>query len=157
MPTSVLLTGSQFDALPYEQGRQWELLDGEIIVVSSPTPARRVLLQRILLALMLHLQAHPEQGLALTDVEFALDDHCRVRSDILVLRGDRARSLDMHKVPVPGARHRGGNYFAFRTQLGYATESAILSAVRYAGDMASVPEVKVSGCAPGRGQHHLTG
>lgn len=33
MAAIVTLTGSQFDALPYEDGRRWELLDGELIPV----------------------------------------------------------------------------------------------------------------------------
>ncbi len=33
-----VMTGAQFDALPYEQGRHWELLEGDLIAVSSPTP-----------------------------------------------------------------------------------------------------------------------
>ncbi|HXU21183.1 MAG TPA: Uma2 family endonuclease [Verrucomicrobiae bacterium] len=103
MAATVTLTGSQFDALPYEDGRRWELLDGELIPVSSPTPERQLILQRILLALMIHLRANPGQGLALTDVEFALDENYRVRPDVLVLLHDRAHSLDMKKIPVPGA------------------------------------------------------
>jgi Uma2 family endonuclease len=52
---------------------------------------------------MLHLDAHPGQGLALTDVEFALAENYRVRPDVLVLLRDRAVSLDTARVPVPGA------------------------------------------------------
>jgi Uma2 family endonuclease len=62
-----------------------------------------MILQRILFALMLHLQTNPGQGLALTDVEFALHKDYRVRPDVLVLLGERAKSLDVTKVPVPGA------------------------------------------------------
>ncbi len=103
MATTAITTGPQFDALPYDEGRLWELLDGELIPVSSPTPEHQIILQRILLALLLHLQANPSQGLALTDVEFALDDNSRVRPDVLVLLHARALSLDIQKVPVPGA------------------------------------------------------
>jgi hypothetical protein len=31
MATDKLMSAAQFDALPEEDGRQWELLDGEII------------------------------------------------------------------------------------------------------------------------------
>lgn len=67
--------------------------------MSSPTPERQLILQRILLALMIHLRANPGQGLALTDVEFALDENYRVRPDVLVLLHDRAQNLDMNKIP----------------------------------------------------------
>ena len=37
MATVVAMTGLQFDALPYDEGRLWELLDGDLIEVPSPT------------------------------------------------------------------------------------------------------------------------
>jgi Uma2 family endonuclease len=103
MATTAITTGPEFDALPYEEGRHWELLAGELISVSSPTPEHQLILQRILLALMLHLDQYPEEGLALTDVEFALAEDYRVRPDVLVLLHERAVSLDTTRVPIPGA------------------------------------------------------
>jgi Uma2 family endonuclease len=97
------MTGAQFDALPYEEGRRWELIEGELIPVSSPTPKHQLVLQRLLRRLLDYMDAHHGTGLVLTDVEFALDDEHRVRPDILVLLGARAESLDLDKVPVPGA------------------------------------------------------
>ena len=44
------------------------------------------------------------KGLSLNaDVEFALDEGSRVRPDILVLSGSRAKTLNPNQVPVPGA------------------------------------------------------
>ncbi len=103
MATTAIMTGSQFDALPYEEGRRWELVGGELIPVPSPTPQHQTILQRILFALMVYFGTHPERGLVFTDVEFALDEDYRVRPDVLVLLGERAASLDMNRVPVPGA------------------------------------------------------
>src|SRR5271169_5457078 len=97
------MTGAQLDALPFEDGRRHELVEEELIAVSSPTPEHQIILQRILFALMLHLQSNPEQGLALTDVEFALNESSRVRPDVLVLSSSRAKTLDPNQVPVPGA------------------------------------------------------
>jgi Uma2 family endonuclease len=103
MATSAIMTGPEFDALPYEEGRRWELLGGELIPVSSPTPEHQLILQRILLAFMLHLNANPTHGLTFTDVEFALTEHHRVRPDVLLLIQESARGLDMTRVPVPGS------------------------------------------------------
>jgi Uma2 family endonuclease len=97
------MTGARFDALPFEEGRRWELIGEELIAVSSPTPEHQIILQRILFALMLHLHSNPDQGLVLTDVEFALDEGSRVRPDVLVLSSSRAKTLDPNQVPVPGA------------------------------------------------------
>ena len=99
----MITTGAQFDAFAYEEGRLWELAGGELIAVSSPTPEHQSILQRILFALMVHLNANPSQGLVFTDVEFALTADDRLRPDVLVLLYPRAADLEMNRVPVPGA------------------------------------------------------
>ncbi len=103
MATTAIMTGSQFDALPYEEGRRWELVGGELIPVPSPTPEHQEILQQILFALMAYFSANREVGRVFTDLEFALDADYRVRPDVLILLGERAASLDMKRVPVPGA------------------------------------------------------
>ena len=37
------MAGAQFDSLPYEEGRKWELLEGELIEVPSPTPEHQLI------------------------------------------------------------------------------------------------------------------
>ncbi len=103
MASTATMSGAQFDSLPYEEGRKWELLEGELIPVSSPTPKHQLIIQKILLSLVLHFQKSGERALALSDVEFALDDDVRVRPDVLVLLEPRAASVDMQSVPIPGA------------------------------------------------------
>lgn len=103
MATTATLSGAEFDALPFEEGRRWELLSGEMIPVSSPTPRHQMILQRLLLALSDDLRSNPGQGIVLTDVEFALDKATRVRPDLLLLGSARANSIDVDKVPVDGS------------------------------------------------------
>ncbi len=38
MATLATMSGAEFDALPFEEGRRWELLAGDLIEVSSLTP-----------------------------------------------------------------------------------------------------------------------
>ena len=71
MASIATMTGAQFDALPYEEGRRWELIERELVEVSSPTPEHQILVQRLLLALVLYVHTQ-QQGLVLADVEFAL-------------------------------------------------------------------------------------
>ena len=103
MATTAIMTGSQFDALPSEEGRPWELVGGELIPAPSPAPQHQAILQRILFPLMVWFNAPPRHGLVFSDVEFAPDADHRVRPDVLVLLGERAASLDMKRVPVSGA------------------------------------------------------
>ena len=103
MATAAVMTGPEFDALPYEEGRQWELVGGELIPVPSPTARHQAIVQKIQYALMTYVTAHPGRRLVFADLEFTLDGDHRVRPDVLVLLEDRAALLDIDKVPVPGA------------------------------------------------------
>ena len=103
MATTATFTGAQFDALPYDEGRLWELVNGELIPMPSTTLKHQRIVGNIFLALTLHMRANPGQGEAVTDVEFALDENYRVRPDIFILLPERAASIDPQKVPVPGA------------------------------------------------------
>jgi len=97
------MTGAQFDAMPYEEGRQWELVNGELISVSSPTPRHQDIVFEILLAVRRYLQQSRIAGLTYQDVEFALTGNDRVRPDVAVVLGEKATRLDPDKVPVPAA------------------------------------------------------
>jgi Uma2 family endonuclease len=97
------MSGAQFDALPYEEGRRWELLEGELIEVPSPTPEHQDIVFAVLLALKLYLKEHRLQGAAYEDVEFALSHVVRLRPDVCVLLPEKARRLDRKRIPIPGA------------------------------------------------------
>jgi Uma2 family endonuclease len=101
MAISATMSGLEFDALPYEEGRRLELLDGEIIKVSSPTPRHQAIVRKILIALQQYLA--DEKGGAFPDLEFALSDLLRLRPDVCVLLGQRAQEIDLDRTPVPGA------------------------------------------------------
>ncbi len=103
MATTATMSGPQFDALPYEEGRKWELLEGELIPVSSPTPKHQSIVRRLLIALTLFLERTSQSGIVWSDVEFALSDDYRVRPDVLVVLGKRAAEIDAGGIPVPGA------------------------------------------------------
>jgi Uma2 family endonuclease len=103
MATATTITGAQFDAMPYEEGRRWELVNGELISVPSPTWQHQDFESRILFALRRYLETRKITGLAGHDVEFALTDNDRVRPDVRVLLGNNARRLDPTKTPIPGA------------------------------------------------------
>lgn len=95
------MVGVQFDALPYDKGRRWELLEGELIEVSSPTPEHQDIVFNLLSALKRYLKSF-SSGRAHQDVEFALSDQDRLRTDVCVLLGKKA-NLDPRKTPITGA------------------------------------------------------
>lgn len=101
MASTATMTGAEFDALPWEEGRRWELIEGELVEVGSPTPEHQLVVQRLLFALMLYFRKHPN-GMVLADVEFALSSTNRLRPDVLIVLGERATTIDRSKVPIPG-------------------------------------------------------
>jgi Uma2 family endonuclease len=103
MATTAIMTGAQFDALPYEEGRLWELVDGELIPMPSTTLEHQAIVQIIQVALFMHFATNRNQGAAFPDVEFALEENYRVRPDVFVLLSERAATVDRTKVPVPGS------------------------------------------------------
>jgi Uma2 family endonuclease len=98
LPTT--MSGLQFDALPYDEGRHWELLEGNLIQVSS-TPRHQTIVFNILMVLWQYLAGG--KGVSFADVEFALSDLLRLRPDVCVLLNEKATQLNPDRVPVPGA------------------------------------------------------
>jgi Uma2 family endonuclease len=97
------MTGAQFDALPYEEGRRAELIDGDIIPVSSPTPRHQKIVGRLLSALLAYIEQTRSGTGTYTDVEFALTERHRLRPDVCVLLAAKESTLDLDRVPIPGA------------------------------------------------------
>ena len=102
MATITTLTGAQFDALPFEEGRRWELFDGELIEVPSPTPNHQRTVTRLITSLEIFFAEH-QIGKTIPDVDFALGPNWRLRPDIAILRMERWKEIDGNRVPVQGA------------------------------------------------------
>jgi len=96
------MTGAQFDALPYEEGRRWELLDGELIEVSGPTLKHQIIVSRLIISLGRYFASGAIGGVA-PDVEFELGDRDRLRPDICILLGDNWATANRNRIPIPGA------------------------------------------------------
>jgi Uma2 family endonuclease len=103
MATTATMTGAQFDALPYEEGRRWELVNGELIAVPSPTWRHQDIAFEMHLALKQYFRTSGAKGLVAQDVEFAMTADDRVRPDVCVLLNEKADRLDLDKIPIPGA------------------------------------------------------
>jgi hypothetical protein len=86
------MTGRQFDALPYEDGRLLELLEGELVPVSGPTLEHQEIVFRILMALKQHLSN--TGAIVSHDVEFALTPDTRLRPDVWVVLASRAAGIN---------------------------------------------------------------
>ena len=142
MATTALMSGLQFDALPFEEGRLWELLEGELIPMPSPTYKHQRIVQRLQVALELHFEGNPEQGQAASDVEFALSANSRVRPGVLILLPQSVGSIDLDKVPIPGAPDIAVEViFPLGTRRRYAGESGSLPAPWKPRSMADLSQI----------------
>jgi Uma2 family endonuclease len=93
------MTAGQFDALPEEEGRNWELLDGELIEVSSATPEHNLILARLLS--LLYSYAVPRRlGVVLPETDLAVRENTRLRPDMGFFSAETWESVDLDRVPV---------------------------------------------------------
>ncbi len=93
------MTAEQFDALPEEEGRKWELLDGELLEVPSATPKHN----RILGRLFKLLDAFAEErdlGAALLETDLAVRANTRLRPDMGFFSAESWRTVELDRVPV---------------------------------------------------------
>ena len=91
MATHTLMTAAQFDQLPQDEGRKWELLDGELIPVSSATPEHSFILMKLV---------RSTTGAVLSDTEFAIGENRRLRPDLAVLSAAKWAQVERRRVPV---------------------------------------------------------
>jgi Uma2 family endonuclease len=99
MTAQMTMTAEQFDALPEEEGRNWELLDGELLEVSSATPLHN----RILMRLSRKLDEYAETmhlGAVLPETDLAVRKDSRVRPDLGFFSARTWATVDLTKVPV---------------------------------------------------------
>lgn len=99
MATQTLVTAEQFDHLPNEEGRKYELWDGELIELPSASPRHNETVSVLLIDLGGFLQSS-DTGRAIPDTEFALGANLRYRPDIAVLLSSKWAQVDRDRVPV---------------------------------------------------------
>jgi Uma2 family endonuclease len=99
MPVRTLMTAEQFDALPEEEGRKWELLDGELIEVSSATPEHNLILGR-LFALLYSFVRSERLGKLLLETDLAVRNDSRLRPDMGFFSAETWRAIEIDRVPV---------------------------------------------------------
>ena len=99
MIATAKMTGAEFDALPFEEGRHVELLEGELVEVSRANAVHQNIVL-ILAAALLRYFLRERTGYVYTDIEFAMGPNLRLAPDIAILLGDKWRTLDPHINPL---------------------------------------------------------
>ena len=92
-----LVTAEQFYQLPQEEGREFELLDGEVVEMSSPTVEHNLI---ITAATGLLLPAVRGKGMLLPNTDFSDGRMNTLRPDLTAILGDKCALVDPKKLPV---------------------------------------------------------
>ncbi len=107
-----LITADQFCQLPQEEGREFELLDGEVIEMSSPTPRHNVIGWTLGSLLYPALRG---RGGVIPETDFSDGRLTTLRPDLAILLGEKYSGLDFRQAPCDHrAGHRDRSHFAFR-------------------------------------------
>jgi Uma2 family endonuclease len=93
------MTAERFDALPEEEGRKWELLDGELIEVPSATPRHNRILGRLLKSLDSFAEER-RLGAVLAETDLAVRANTRLRPALGFFSAATWRTVDLDRVPV---------------------------------------------------------
>lgn len=98
MATQTPMTAEQFDRMPYDEGRRPELLDGELIEVSTATAKHNEILANLLASVKLFMREH-RLGTVIPTTEFAFGED-RLQPDLAVLSQPKWEQVNREKVPV---------------------------------------------------------
>ena len=99
MTARMAVTAEQFDALPEEEIRNWELLDGELIEVPSARPLHNRILVRLAVTLETHARSR-RLGAVLPETDLAVRKDSRLRPDLGFFSAKTWATVDLTKVPV---------------------------------------------------------
>jgi len=97
MATQTLVTPEQFEQLPQEEGREYELLDGEVIEMPSATGRHNGIVSRLS---FLSGPVWFPQGLSIPDTEFAFGSASRLRPDLAILLNEKRSLVDLDRLPI---------------------------------------------------------
>jgi len=84
-----------------EEATRYELDEGRLIVLPSPSPWHNVVAFRLMRALSAFVGTH-DLGLTLAETDFRLEAAVR-KPDVAFIPNERIRDMDLHHTPIQGA------------------------------------------------------
>jgi Uma2 family endonuclease len=92
-----LITAEQFYQLPQEEGREFELLDGEVIEMPSATGYHNMIVSRLTGFVFPALRG---RGEAIYETDFSDGRRTTLRPDLAILFREKLAATDLHKLPI---------------------------------------------------------
>jgi Uma2 family endonuclease len=101
MATSIRISFDEYLRLP-DDGRRYELSEGELLMVPSPAPQRNLIRQRIAMDLIQFVKAH-DLGIVLEEMDFRLAPETVRNPDVAFVTKDAVAKIDLERSPIEGA------------------------------------------------------
>jgi Uma2 family endonuclease len=102
MATKALMTVEEFVRMSTADTESYELVDGEPVLLSSPTPLHSIIRERMVRLIGTYLD-HNAIGGAFGETDCRVSDETVRKPDLGIFLGDRWQQLDLRRVPVPFA------------------------------------------------------
>ena len=96
-PAATKMTYDQYCLLP-EDGKQYEVIDGELFVTPAPTPKHQDIGGKIYARLLGFVEANALGKVYIAPVDILLEEHTVVQPDILFIRQERLGIVGEKKV-----------------------------------------------------------
>jgi len=102
MATKALMTAEEFAQMSTVETQDYELIDGELIPLSSGTPLHNLIRDKIVQAIRNYLDQNPIGG-ATGETDCCIDSGTVRRPDLSIFLGEHWSQLDLNQIPVPFA------------------------------------------------------
>jgi Uma2 family endonuclease len=102
MSTTTLMTAQQFGQMHTAETEDYELVEGELVPLSSATPLHAKVRRRAERLIETYFERNPI-GEVFGEVDCGLSDHAVRRPDLSIFLGERANEIDLNAIPVPFA------------------------------------------------------
>ena len=102
MATKTLMTVEEFAQMTVPETEDYELVDGELVALSSGTPLHAKIRQNVEWLLRNYF-AGKQLGLLLGEVDCRVSNNTVRRPDVSIFLGTRLREIDSAAIPIPFA------------------------------------------------------
>ena len=102
MATRELMTAEEFADLSTADNENYELVDGELIPLSSPIPLHTIIRDELVFLIRSYFKKHPIGG-SLSETDCRINDETVRRPALSIFLGDRWRLVDSRRIPIPFA------------------------------------------------------